>query len=99
VAADGLDAFPSETKFSPDRIRGGCLELRCRGPRMTDLDLYNEQILALAESIPRLGRLVDPDATATANSRICGSRITVDLELNGDVITNYAHQPRACAIG
>ena len=66
---------------------------------MTDLDLYNKQILALAESMPRLGRLVNPDATATFNSRICGSRITVDLMLDGDVNTDYAHQPRACAIG
>ena len=66
---------------------------------MTDLDPYNEQILRLAASIPRVGRLAVPDASATAQSRLCGSRITVDLKLDGNVITDYAHEPRACVVG
>ena len=66
---------------------------------MMDLDLYNKQILRLAASIPRVGRLAAPDASATAHSRLCGSRITVDLKLDGDVITDYAHELKACAIG
>ena len=64
-----------------------------------DLDLYNEQIQRLAASIPRVGRLAAPDASATARSRLCGSRITIDLKLDGDVITDYAHELRACVIG
>ena len=64
-----------------------------------DLDLYNKQILRLAASIPRVGRLAAPDASATAHSRICGSRITIDLKLDGDVITDYAHEIRACVLG
>ena len=66
---------------------------------MIDLDLYNKQILRLAASIPRVGRLAAPDASATAYSRLCGSRITIDLKLNDDVITDYAHEPRACVVG
>ena len=66
---------------------------------MMDLDLYNKQILQLAASIPRVGRLANPDASASAQSRICGSRITIDLKLNGDVITDYAQEVRACVIG
>ncbi len=66
---------------------------------MTDRKLYHEQILRLAASIPRVGRLAAPDASATAHSRLCGSRITIDLKLDGDVITDYAHEIRACAIG
>ena len=66
---------------------------------MTDRKLYHERILQLAASIPRVGRLAAPDASATAHSRLCGSRITVDLKLDGDVITDYAHEIRACAIG
>ena len=64
-----------------------------------DLDLYNRQILRLAASLPRVGRLADPDASATAHSRLCGSRITIDLKLNEDVVTDYAQEVRACAIG
>jgi NifU-like protein involved in Fe-S cluster formation len=66
---------------------------------MMDLDLYNKQILRLAASIPRVGRLAAPDASATAHSRLCGSRISVDLKLDGDVIADYAHELRACVIG
>ncbi len=66
---------------------------------MMDLDLYNKQILRLAASIPRVGRLATPDASATAHSRLCGSRITIDLRLNEDVITDYAQEVRACVIG
>lgn len=64
-----------------------------------DLDLYQDQILKLAASIPRVGRLPAPDATATAHSRLCGSRITIDIKLDGNVIVDYAHEPKACAIG
>lgn len=75
------------------------MEVPLQGRRMTDLELYNERILQLAASIPREGRLKAPDASATANSRLCGSRITIDLKLDGDVITDYAHELRACVIG
>ena len=64
-----------------------------------DLDLYNKQILRHAASIPRVGRLAAPDASATAQSRLCGSRITIDLRLDGDVIIDYAHEIKACVIG
>ncbi len=64
-----------------------------------DRKLYHERILQLAASISRVGRLAAPDASATVRSRLCGSRITVDLKLDGDVITDYAHEIRTCAIG
>jgi len=52
-------------------------------------DIYNRRILELAADIPRLGRLENPDATATAHSRLCGSTVTVDLVLGED--GRYAH--------
>jgi len=63
-----------------------------------DLKLYNKQILGFAASISRVGRLANPGASVTAHSRLCGSRITVDINLNDNVITDYAHELRACAI-
>jgi NifU-like protein involved in Fe-S cluster formation len=62
-------------------------------------DIYNRRILELAGGIPRLGRLADPDATATAHSKMCGSTVTVDLKMDGDVVTDFAHEVRACALG
>jgi NifU-like protein involved in Fe-S cluster formation len=62
-------------------------------------DIYNAKILALASDIPRVGRLAAPDATATAHSKLCGSTITVDLTMAGDVVTDYAQVVKACALG
>jgi len=62
-------------------------------------DVYNARILAFAADIPRLGRLPAPQATATAHSRLCGSTVTVDLTLEGDVVRDFAHEVRACALG
>lgn len=62
-------------------------------------DIYNKRILEFAGSIPRIGRLPEPDATATAHSKLCGSTVTIDLKMEGDVITDFAHEVRACALG
>ncbi len=62
-------------------------------------DIYNKRILALAADIPRLGRLSNPDATATAHSKLCGSTVTVDLKVDGGVVTDFAHDVKACALG
>jgi len=62
-------------------------------------DVYNKRILELAADIPRLGRLGHPDASATAHSKLCGSTVTVDLTMQGDRITDFAHDVKACALG
>jgi len=62
-------------------------------------DIYNKRILEFAGSIPRLGRLPQADATATAHSRLCGSTVTVDVKMDGDTVTDFAHEVRACALG
>jgi NifU-like protein involved in Fe-S cluster formation len=63
-------------------------------------DVYNEKILELAANIPRLGRLKDPDASATAHSKLCGSTVTVDLKVdNGGAVSDFAHDVKACALG
>ena len=62
-------------------------------------DVYNRRILELAADIPRSGRLPHPDASATAHSKLCGSTVTIDLAMEGDRITDFAHDVRACALG
>lgn len=62
-------------------------------------DIYNSRILELAGNIPRIGRLPTPDATATAHSKLCGSTVTIDLKMDGETVTDFAHDVKACALG
>jgi len=62
-------------------------------------EVYNQRILDLAANIPRLGRLADADASATAHSKLCGSTVTVDVKMEGDVVIDFAHVVKACALG
>ncbi|MFE1602507.1 iron-sulfur cluster assembly scaffold protein [Methylobacterium sp. ID0610] len=62
-------------------------------------DIYNRRILELAADIPRLGRLAAPEASASKHSKLCGSTVTVDLATQGDTVTDFAHDVKACALG
>ncbi len=62
-------------------------------------EVYNRRILELAGDIPRIGRLPQPDATATAHSKLCGSTVTVDVAMKGGKVSDFAHEVRACALG
>ncbi len=62
-------------------------------------DVYNSRILDLAGNIPRIGRLSDADASATAHSKLCGSTVTVDVKVSDGVVTDFAHVVKACALG
>ena len=62
-------------------------------------EVYNKRILELAGNIPRIGRLEAPQASATALSKLCGSTVTIDLKMDGDVVSDFAHKVKACALG
>jgi NifU-like protein involved in Fe-S cluster formation len=62
-------------------------------------DVYNKKILGYAADIPHLQRLADPDATAVAHSKLCGSKVTIDLKMKGDVVTDFGQDVKACALG
>jgi NifU-like protein involved in Fe-S cluster formation len=61
--------------------------------------IYNRGVLDLAGNIGRLGRLPDADASATTQSKLCGSVVTVDLKMADGRVTDYAHDVHACALG
>lgn len=66
----------------------------------TDLiKLYSARILALAAEIPRHGRLDAPDATVKRRAPLCGSTVTVDLNVTDGRISDYAAEVKACALG
>ena len=62
-------------------------------------DIYNRRILEFAADIPRLQRLHDADATVVAHSRLCGSKVTVDVKMKDGVVTDFGHDVKACALG
>jgi NifU-like protein involved in Fe-S cluster formation len=62
-------------------------------------DIYSRRILELAADIPLLGTLPDADASAKAHSKLCGSTVTVQLKLDGNVVRAFAHEVKACALG
>ena len=62
-------------------------------------EVYNRRIIELAGNIPRLGRLPAPHASATAHSKLCGSKVTVDICLADGVVSDFAHDVKACALG
>ena len=62
-------------------------------------EIYNRQILGFAADIPRLQRLTHPDATAVAVSRLCGSKVTVDVSMKDGVVSDFGQEVKACALG
>ncbi len=62
--------------------------------------LYSRDILRLASSIPHLGRLEHPQASAEKSSVVCGSRVAVDVALDGEGrVAELGQEVKACALG
>ena len=62
-------------------------------------DLYSARILKLAANMPRAGRLAAPDASSEKVSKLCGSRVIVDLKLKDGQVVDFAQEVKACALG
>jgi NifU-like protein involved in Fe-S cluster formation len=62
-------------------------------------DIYNSKILEFAGNIPLTGSLPDADASAQAHSKLCGSKVRVWLKMDGETVTDFAHDVKACALG
>lgn len=66
----------------------------------TDLiKLYSARILALTAEIPHLGRLEKPQASVRKRSPLCGSTVTVDLDMQDGRVNRFAQDVKACALG
>jgi NifU-like protein involved in Fe-S cluster formation len=62
-------------------------------------DLYSTKILGLAANMPHAGRLAAPDASAEKVSKLCGSKIVVDVKVKDGVVVDFAQDVKACALG
>jgi NifU-like protein involved in Fe-S cluster formation len=63
------------------------------------MDLYTNNILELASTIPITSRLKDPDVSVTKRTAICGSSITLDLNIEEYKIIELGLDIKACALG
>ncbi len=63
------------------------------------IKLYSARILALAADVPLLGRLEAPQASVKRRSPLCGSQVTVDLDMEDGRVTRFAQDVKACALG
>ena len=63
------------------------------------MDLYTNNILELASTIPITTRLKHPDVSVTKRTAICGSSITLDLNIADSKIREVGLDIKACALG
>ena len=62
--------------------------------------LYNTEILRLAATIPHHDRLHDPMGSSEKRSPVCGSRVTVDVNIDSaGRVSEVGLLVRACALG
>jgi len=62
-------------------------------------DLYSARILRAAANLPHAGRLADAEGSAERVSKLCGSRVVVDVKLNEGRVSDFAQDVKACALG
>lgn len=61
-------------------------------------ELYQETLIKRAKSGRERNRLPEPDATATLDNPLCGDRVTIDVSVDGDVVTAIGHEVRGCML-
>ena len=63
-------------------------------------ELYHNRVLELAADIPHVGTLANPHGRSLKVSRVCGSIVSVDVNLDAHGrIAEIAVDPKACALG
>ena len=63
------------------------------------MDIYTKTILRFASNIPNAERLPSPDVSVTRRTAVCGSSMTVDLNIKNGKIEQIGLDIKACALG
>ena len=63
------------------------------------IKLYSQRILSLAADIPHRGRLEAPQASVRKRAPLCGSTVSVDLDVTDGRISRFGQDVKACALG
>ena len=62
-------------------------------------ELYSREILRRTTQLMHVGRLAAPQAQADKVAKLCGSTIHVELNMDGDTVSDFAQEVQACALG
>ena len=62
------------------------------------LQLYNSELMALSAQVAAPKCLNCPDAKATVVSTVCGSEVTIELSLTGDMVEAFGYTVEACSL-
>ncbi|CAL4866807.1 hypothetical protein MMA231_01052 [Asticcacaulis sp. MM231] len=62
-------------------------------------NLYSREILRSTTQLQHVGHLATPQGVADKVAKLCGSTIHIELNMDGEVITEFAQQVQACALG
>ncbi len=62
-------------------------------------ELYSREILRRTTQLQHIGRLKDPQGAADRVARLCGSTVHVEVRLDDDVVSDFAMEVQACALG
>ncbi|MCF6216807.1 MAG: iron-sulfur cluster assembly scaffold protein [Emcibacter sp.] len=60
--------------------------------------LYQKAILKEAAAATGSGILSNPDVKLTVHNPLCGDRITIYLNLEGNKISEFSHETKACVL-
>jgi nitrogen fixation NifU-like protein len=61
-------------------------------------ELYHAELVARAREAFGEGRLASAAASITVDNPLCGDRVTLDLEKNGDTVKAIGHEVKGCLL-
>ncbi len=62
-------------------------------------DIYSTKILEVVASMPQTAAFEGADGSASKSSKLCGSKIHVDLNVSDGKISKYGQTVEACLLG
>ena len=62
-------------------------------------ELYSREILRRTTQLDHIGHLAEPQGVADRTAKLCGSTIHVEVNMDGDAVSEFAQQVKACALG
>ncbi|WP_417517727.1 iron-sulfur cluster assembly scaffold protein [Minwuia sp.] len=61
-------------------------------------EISETELLKLAARATGAGRLDEPDGTAKVRNPFCGDRLTMDVRLDGETLSEIGYEIRACLV-
>ncbi len=62
-------------------------------------ELYTSEIMSFAAHIPHIGSLAGAQGQGVAHAKLCGSKISVWLNISNGEVCDFSQQVKACLVG